>query len=307
MRYLDGDETAEALKDYGLDRPRGMGFAFRDPARRTVYDWHAHDYHQLLYAIAGTAQIQTRRAHYLLPAGRAAWLPAGVHHRTTLSDREGASLFFAPEAVPAAGGEVRILVATPMMREMILHALRWPRGADEADPLARSFFATLALLCGEWLESELPLSLPSTAHPRLARAMDYALADPGRATQAGACRAAAMSERSFRRCFIQETGMGWQAWLIQARILSAMTALAAGERVTDVAAESGYASLSAFAKAFAALTGETPAGYRRRITLPAAPRPAAAGAAGPCPPPAGRPPASARSSRGTPGQKPWPR
>ncbi len=60
-----------------------------------------------------------------------------------------------------------------------------------------------------------------------------------------------MSERSFRRHFAEETGMGWQAWLAQARILTAMTALAAGDRVTNVAADTGYASLSAFAKAFA--------------------------------------------------------
>ena len=266
MRYLDGHETAAALREYGLDQPRGTGFAFRDPARDTVYDWHTHNYHQLLYAIAGTTQIETARAHYLLPAGRAAWIPAGVRHRTTVTDQAHASLYFAPKAVAAAGDQVRILVATAMMREMILHAVRWPQGAAEADPLAQSFFATLALLCGEWLESELPLSLPSASHPGLTRAMDYALADPGAATQAGACRAAAMSERSFRRRFAEETGMGWQAWLAQARILTAMTALAAGDRVTNVAADTGYASLSAFAKAFARLTGEAPAEYRRRMS-----------------------------------------
>ncbi|WP_232475994.1 AraC family transcriptional regulator [Flavisphingomonas formosensis] len=249
-----------------MDRPLGTGFAFRDPARDTVYDWHAHSYHQLLYAIAGTTQIETAHAHYLLPAGRASWIPAGVRHRTTVTDEAHASLYFAPETVTAAGDQVRILVATPMMREMILHAMRWPQGAAEADPLAQSFFATLALLCNEWLESELPLSLPRSDHPGLARAMDYALTDPGGATQAGACHAAAMSERSFRRRFAEETGMGWQPWLAQARILTAMRALAAGARVTDVAADIGYASLSAFAKAFSRLTGESPAEYRRRMT-----------------------------------------
>jgi len=94
----------------------------------------------------------------------------------------------------------------------------------------------------------LPLSLPTARHSGICRAIDYALADPGRATQAGAVSMAAMSERSFRRRFVAETGMNWQDWLGQARILTAMTLLGSGSRVTDVAADVGYASLSAFAK-----------------------------------------------------------
>ncbi len=266
MRRLTQQETVQALSDYRLDQPIGVGFAFRDRARDTLYDWHAHAYHQLIYAIAGATQIEVEGARLLLPPGRAAWIPAGVRHRTFVADVDGASLYFAPEAVPAAGRRVRILAASPVMREMILHALRWPRGAAEGDPMAASFFATLALMCGEWLESELPLSLPSARHAGVARAMDYAAADPGRAVLAGALSAAAMSERTFRRRFAAETGMAWQAWLAQARLMEAMRRLAAGERVTDVAAEVGYASLSAFAKAFAQLTGEAPAAFRRRAT-----------------------------------------
>lgn len=266
MRYLDGGETAAALSDYGLDRPRGSAFAFRDRALNIFYDWHDHPYHQLIYATAGATQIETARAHFLLPAGRAAWIPAGARHRTLVADLAAASLYFAPEMVPDCGPQVRILVATPVMREMILHAMRWPQGAAEQDPVAESFFRTLALMCREWLESELPLSLPNAAHPGIARAMDHVFADPAAASQAGAARAAAMSERSFRRHFRAETGISWQSWLGQARILSAMTRLAAGARVTDAAADAGYASLSAFAKAFVQLTGESPAAYRRRMT-----------------------------------------
>jgi methylphosphotriester-DNA--protein-cysteine methyltransferase len=150
------------------------------------------------------------------------------------------------------------------MREMILYATRWRLGASEVDPLAASFLRTLALLCGEWLETELSLFLPSTTHPSIGRAMDYAAADLAAATQAGAVAVAVMSERSFRRAFEREAGIGWQAWLIQARILMAMELLSEGRRVTDVAAEVGYASLSAFAQAFSKLAGEAPAQFRMR-------------------------------------------
>lgn len=264
MKSLTSAETHDALQSYGLDRPAGIGFAFLDRARSTFYDWHTHDYHQLLYANNSPTQIETAGGRHVLPAGHAAWIPANTRHRTLVSQTQGMSLYFSPGAVPYAAGRVRILGATPLMREMILYATRWSLGASETDPLAASFLRTLALLCGEWLESELPLFLPGTTHPSIQRAMDYATANLAEATQVGAIAAAGMSERSFRRAFERETGMGWQVWFGQARILMAMGLLQEGRRVTNVAAEVGYASLSAFAKAFAKLAGEPPAQFRLR-------------------------------------------
>jgi AraC-like DNA-binding protein len=264
MGSLTAKETRDALHAYGLDRPVGVGFAFLDRRAHAFYDWHAHDYHQLLYAIDGPTQIETVRGRHVLPTGRAAWIPAGTRHRTLISEASGASLYFSPDIVPDPSERVRILLASPLMREMIVHATRWPLGASETDPLAASFLHTLALMCGEWLEAELPLFLPSATHLAILRAMDYAAADLAGATQAGAIAAAAMSERSFRRLFAKETGMGWQAWLGQARILMAMGLLTEGSRVTDVAADVGYASLSAFAAAFTKLAGEAPMSFRQR-------------------------------------------
>lgn len=264
MKALTSDETSGAIRSYGLDRPVGVGFAFLDPLRNTFYDWHSHAYHQLLYALDGPTQIETARGRHLLPLGRAAWVPAGVRHRTLIADARILSLYFSPEAVDDAQSRVRILLASPLMREMILHTMRWPLGASETDPLAASFLHTLGLLCGQWLEAELPLFLPGAAHPSICRAMDQATANLAEASQAAAIATAAMSERSFRRAFTQETGMSWQSWLAQARILQAMALLAEGARVTDVAADVGYASLSAFAQAFAKLAGEQPAQFRAR-------------------------------------------
>jgi len=270
MKVLTPEETRDALHGFGLDRPSGVGFAFLDPSRNVFYDWHAHDYHQLAYAIDGPSQIETRAGRYVLPAGRAAWTPAGLEHRMLVSASRGAALYFSPDMVSDTSQRIRILVADPLMREMILHATRWSRGESEADPLAASFFRTLALLCGEWLEAELPLFLPGATHPAIVRAMDFAAGAIAAAGQAGAAAAAGMSERSFRRIFARETGMSWQAWLGQARILAAMSLLTEGRRVTDVAAEVGYASLSAFASAFNRLAGEPPAVFRRHHRTPGA-------------------------------------
>jgi AraC-like DNA-binding protein len=264
MRRLNANQTAATLRDHGLDRSSPSAFAFRDRARHTFYGWHAHPDHQLIFALEGVTQIETAAARYFLPVGRAAWIPAGVRHRTLISDTDGTSLYFPRDAVAAPGERVRILAADNLMREMALYAMRWPRGTADRDPVAISFFRTISLLCQTWLESELPLALPGAAHPGLMRAMDHALGHLEGATLAGAIAEAGMSERSFRRLFGKETGMTWQAWLTQARMLGAMALLAQGHRVTDVAAAMGYQSLSAFAKAFCQLTGENPAAYRHR-------------------------------------------
>jgi hypothetical protein len=39
MRRLSPEETTERLHDYRLDQPRGPGFALRDRAHNTFYDW----------------------------------------------------------------------------------------------------------------------------------------------------------------------------------------------------------------------------------------------------------------------------
>jgi AraC-like DNA-binding protein/quercetin dioxygenase-like cupin family protein len=264
MRALTGEETQEAIRSHGLDRPTGVGFSFLDAIPDQLYDWHVHAYHQLLYAADGTALIETEDGRSVVPRARAGWIPAGTRHRSLQTGAEAASIFFAPETVADMSSRVRILIADPLMREMILFATRWEKGASETDPLAASFLTTLSLLCGRWLESELPLFLPTSTHPAIRRAMDYVTADPATATQRGAADVALMSERTFRRVFSREAGQGWQAWLTQARILKAMSLLVDGHRVTSVAAEVGYNSISAFAKVFATLVGEAPAQFRQR-------------------------------------------
>jgi AraC-like DNA-binding protein len=265
MRILDHDETEQVLARQGLDRPVGAGFAFADRSHDIHYDWHSHGYHQLVHVSAGVIQLETADGRFILAPQAAAFIPAGLRHRTMVADATGVSLYLAPTLVARPGDRLRLLAVTPVLREMMLHARRWPPGTSDHDPLAMSFFATLALMCSEGLAAAPPLWLPRAGHPGLRRAMDYAAANPGAASQAGALAAACLSERTFRRLFVRETGITWQSWLTRARIMAAMAALGRGERVTGAAADAGFASASAFAKTFAHLTGEAPATYRRRV------------------------------------------
>ena len=68
-----------------------------------------------------------------------------------------------------------------------------------------------------------------------------------------------MSERTLRRRFQAELGMGWDEYRRRARLLSAVEALSDGSRsITRIAADVGFESQSAFTKAFRQFTGKTP-------------------------------------------------
>src|ERR1700744_6794482 len=99
MRRLDARQTRDPLRRHGLETKGAPAFAFRDSAPQTFYDWHVHPNHQLIFALEGPTQIETETARYLLPLGRAAWIPAGVWHRTLLTDAEGSTLYLAGREV----------------------------------------------------------------------------------------------------------------------------------------------------------------------------------------------------------------
>lgn len=238
----------------------------------SVTGWHSHDLHQLEYAFEGTAQVETAAARYLLPPQQAIWIPAGVEHCTTLSRVRTVSVFFDPVLGIDAGERVRVLAVAPVIREMILHARRWPIQRLSSDPAADTFFATLADLIVESLDHETLLCLPTSRHPLVDAAMRFTVAHQGDdLTLDEVCAAVGTSPRSLRRAFAAETGMPWRQYLLESRLLQAMARLAAPEPgVLAVALASGFDSLSGFARAFRRYTGESPLGYRQRVLPPRA-------------------------------------
>jgi AraC-like DNA-binding protein/quercetin dioxygenase-like cupin family protein len=234
----------------------------------SVTTWHSHDLHQIEYAFQGAVEVESESGHYLLPPQQAAWIPAGLEHRTTIRTTvRTISVFFHPDLVAAPGERVRILAVPPVLREMMIYSRRWPIGrtGSDSEPLADAFFAVLGQMVSESLDREIPLSLPSSTDPEVAAAMAWTRDHLAEATVAAVARSVGLSERSLRRRFDAVVGMSWRAYLLQARLLRAMALLAEpGPSVLEIATSVGFESLSAFDRTFRLRTGETPSGYRRR-------------------------------------------
>lgn len=236
-----------------------------------ITGWHSHEVHQIEYAIGGVVEVETDSAHYLLPPQQAAWLPAGLDHQATMNpDVKTVAVMFDPQLVAHPGDRARILAVSPLIREMMIYALRWPidrsPGSAEDEAVSDGFFRTLANLVAEALDHEAPLSLPSSDHPIVAAAMAYTKQHLDSVTADDVSRAVSVSERTLRRLFSDTLGLSWRTYLLHARMLRAMALLAApGQSVQETASAVGFDSLSSFTRAFTQFSGESPSIYRKRV------------------------------------------
>lgn len=260
----------DADRDIGLSRLVDPALGLTGAAlAQDQYDidapWHHHDMHQLQYAFEGSMELEDDRGRHLLPRSLAGWIPAGTRHRNSLHRIRSVSVVLAPERVPDAGTGVRIIHVSPLMREMVATAVRWP--LDRApDATGEAFFACFARLCGEWIADQAPLTLPTTTDTSLRAALMVVRADPAGADMQAAVHAAGLSERSLRRRCQSELGMGWDEYRRRARLLASVEALTETDRpIIQVAADVGYESQSAYARAFREWTGEAPAAFRARV------------------------------------------
>ena len=256
------------LVDTDLDAP-SCAFGLAEDLQPFDSGWHQHNKHQILYSAAGCMHLETDGAQWTLPPQRAAWIAPQIGHRVRSSHQVELRTVYLPPTAATFGGEApcRVFAVSVLGREMILHAMRWGFERDPGDPLANSYFDTLARLTVDWTRSSLPYQLPRARTPELTRAMDYTRDHLDSPEIERVARAAGMSPRTLARRFGDETHMTWQQWTQTARMLRAMELLSIkGARVIEVAQEVGYRNPGAFSNAFASFAGETPIAFRRQAT-----------------------------------------
>src|SRR6185503_11317980 len=85
---------------------------------------HAHPWAQLIYAGSGTMRVRAERTLWIVPPARAVWAPAGVTHEIwARGDFAMRTLYLAPTLVEALPAGCVALDVSPLLRELILHAV----------------------------------------------------------------------------------------------------------------------------------------------------------------------------------------
>lgn len=236
----------------------------RDYPNGWIVGPHCHADGQFIHATDGVMEIRAARRLWLVPPGRAVWMPPRLVHelraRGPVSLR---TLYIAPDGVGSPARPVPAGYAvTPLLRELILRAIRDHGRGDAIERRAR----LLAVLLDEL--TDLPddgFSLTMPSDTRLARACQTILADPGSEHRiAGLAALSGASIRTLTRLAQEELGCMLSVWRQQARVMAAVPMLVAGESVMRTAQALGYETPSAFAAMFRRLLGTTPRNYVAR-------------------------------------------
>lgn len=221
---------------------------------------HTHERAQLLYAIEGVMIIRSAAGYWVVPPTRAVWLVPGVSHEVRMcGDVKMRTVFVAPGAAPDLPSSSSVLAVGPLLRELILAATSVPFDyvlGSRDDRVMQLLLDELQII------SILPLHLPMPGDPRLRRICEALTEAPEQefcAAEWG--RAVGVTARTVQRLFRRETGLTFGQWRQQARLLFALERLARGDRIIDVALDSGYASQSAFAAMFRRHFGVSPSSF----------------------------------------------
>jgi len=235
---------------------------------------HSHPFAQLVHGAAGVMRVATASAAWIVPPGRAVWVPANLEHEVQMvTSVQMRTVYIVPEVLPGAPTESCVVPVAPLLRELILEALRLPRPY----PLGGSEERVFRLLLDQISFKEVvPLHLPLPTSDALLRVAGSLQTDPSaQRTLAAWAKSAGMSARTFARAFHRETRLSFGAWRAQVRLLKALELLALGQSVTDVALSLGYESTSAFIHRFRRHLGTTPARYFEEALVPISPPPRA--------------------------------
>lgn len=251
-------------------RARPVRVRSRELPADAHFEPHRHAWAQLAYCASGIVQVSaaapgsaTGEATYIVPPSRAVWIaPRALHSVHVIETAQFRTLYIDASAAPADWDDCRVLVVSPLLRELV-PALDEPGLARERERLLTDLL--LDELRGADTQA---LGVPLPAHTgdkRLRALCEAVLRSPAeRATLAQWAADVGASERTMARLFREQLGTGYQQWRQQAVLAHALPQLARGVSVGEVAAASGYASESAFTAMFKAAMGQPPSRFQRR-------------------------------------------
>lgn len=221
---------------------------------------HSHERAQLLYASAGVMLVTTDHASFVVPPQRAVWVPAGVEHEAYMRSHVSLrTLYLSEEACRGLPTACRVMEISDLLRELIVEACRIPIEYDVTGRDGRVMDLILVELAAA---RRAPLQVPMPRDERLIRTCTAILRDPAQNDALDEwAEACGMGRRTFTRTFRRETNVSFATWRQTVRLMEALSRLASGESVTEVAFDVGYSSSSAFTAMFRRTFGVPPTTY----------------------------------------------
>jgi AraC-like DNA-binding protein len=206
--------------------------------------WHVHAGGQFILVESGISHLRTEIGSWIIPTRRVGWVPPRLLHASRSSGRGKGWAIRAPTSLSGSlPAQVSVLRASALLMaalERIAHATA-PRHASIRRLLWR-------VVAAEMRQAEPEaLLVPMPSDPRMRATAERLLSSPGiGADVTRAANLSGMTRRTFTRHFRQETGMSFARWKRAAIAHHALERIAAGQKVSSVAFDVGYSSVSAF-------------------------------------------------------------
>jgi len=222
---------------------------------------HRHVWHQLVYATEGVMSVDTASSSWVVPPNRAVFIPAGFEHAVRMTGVvRMRTVYLRPGLMARLPESCCVINVTPLLRELVLEALRLEMLAENIEEHAR-FAAVLADQIIHTRRVPLQIRLPTDSRARVVAEnaqIDLSVTKP----IAELVQGSGASVRTIERLFVKETGMTFGRWLQQVKALHALGRLATGDSVMAAGFAVGYDSTSAFIAMFKRVLGATPGSYR---------------------------------------------
>ncbi|NIF48619.1 helix-turn-helix transcriptional regulator [Enterobacter sp. Ap-1006] len=249
MDYFDPDSSGAPIDVLFLTAP---DLAFDVPL-------HSHRRGQLVMPVTGSMTCEVEDEIWMVPSESAMWIPTGLPHRNTPAASATFCFVFIETSRAAMPEKSCTLAVSPLIREMILHLARISpaeAGQEQTCQLVNLLFSMMAQMPAE------RLNFPLSKDARLRQVASMLLADPADRRPAREWAAfLALSERTFTRLVVKETGLTFGLWRRQLHIVVSLQRLLAGGSVQSVSEQLGYESVSAFITMFKKALGKSPKRY----------------------------------------------
>lgn len=222
---------------------------------------HQHNKGQLLYAPSGCMSFSLLDSLSVLPPTKAVWIPPNTEHRAMMTNVVAYRSLYFDTAKFKAPDKLTIIEVNELLKALIntMALWQWDKPEHEMTYYTQLFWQEFSLAKRERFE------LPLPNDRRLNRLMQQ-LSQDGfllpELNQLANCVGA--SSKTISRIFKVQTGMSYQEWKQQWRVLKSIELLCQNSPVSDVAHRMDFSSDSAFIAFFRKQTGQTPLTFVRQ-------------------------------------------
>jgi AraC-like DNA-binding protein len=218
---------------------------------------HAHRKGQLVFALAGGVTCRVSSGLWMVPPHCAVWVPGGMEHSNIATANARVFFVYIEPGAADLPDQCCTFSISPLLRELIVEL------SDRAEPNGASHELLTSVLLAELPRMPAQrLFLPLSSEPRLKLIAEALAADPAdRRTMSAWANRVALSDSSFARLMVRETGLTFGRWRQQLHLIVAIRELSSGATVQQVSADLGYEFGAAFITMFKKALGKPPAKY----------------------------------------------